>query len=578
MFEEIVFTERTYVKDLEIMISNFFRPLLAESTRSGGSFVTHAQVKTIFQSIEMVCAYNNVLLEDLEAALTAYHPNYLIGPIFTKFAPFLKTYNSYVSGYSDAVQTIQELSKTSPEFTAWLDRAFIATKSNKVDLPSFLITPIQRIPRYQLLLNDMLKHTWDFHPDYANLKSALEIVTETATAVDRMKEAFENTQKCVAVQAQLGKNVENLVSASRRFVREGLVGELNPTSKKLSQRWYFVFNDIIIRCKPPSTTLRRKGGGNAPMFDYIDRLPMKGAVVAARGSDAQQADESGFSFMLHVAHVETLVVLPTAEERDAWLGDIQKLIESVEQAEEFYDREKTRVAANRAQGMQGAILSYYQNLSANMQCDGDAVAAASSVPGAAPAAAGSPAPAAEPEVRMRRFVGAKSTAAAVSSPIPATGSPAASPGGPAPQMRKWAMSIQRGQGGLRGSVGGSASPAPVRSTEDATSQSARTSSTDLTTSSVDVDDDGFLRESGGSAESAGKKSKKKSRRRGDVEESVSSSSTVASVSSTDPLADAPNCEEGGSAAAVDAAAPREHKSRKQSSRSSLHRKEKKDKE
>lgn len=37
-------------------------------------------------------------------------------------------------------------------------------------LPALLITPIQRIPRYKLLIKEVLQHTDDQHKDYTLLK------------------------------------------------------------------------------------------------------------------------------------------------------------------------------------------------------------------------------------------------------------------------------------------------------------------------------------------------------------------------------------------------------------------------
>jgi hypothetical protein len=37
-----------------------------------------------------------------------------------------------------------------------------------------LIVPVQRIPRYVLLLEDMVKNTWENHKDLPNLQLALE--------------------------------------------------------------------------------------------------------------------------------------------------------------------------------------------------------------------------------------------------------------------------------------------------------------------------------------------------------------------------------------------------------------------
>jgi hypothetical protein len=38
------------------------------------------------------------------------------------------------------------------------------------DLVSFLVKPVQRLPKYVLLYKDLLKHTDKDHPDYENIK------------------------------------------------------------------------------------------------------------------------------------------------------------------------------------------------------------------------------------------------------------------------------------------------------------------------------------------------------------------------------------------------------------------------
>ena len=46
-----------------------------------------------------------------------------------------------------------------------------------LDIRSFLIQPVQRVPRYRMLLEDLLKVTEEGHPDEAPLKDALEKVS-----------------------------------------------------------------------------------------------------------------------------------------------------------------------------------------------------------------------------------------------------------------------------------------------------------------------------------------------------------------------------------------------------------------
>lgn len=51
---------------------------------------------------------------------------------------------------------------------------------------AFLITPVQRIPRYKLLLQDFLKHTPDAHPDHPNLTKAFDMVAQIANYVNEV--------------------------------------------------------------------------------------------------------------------------------------------------------------------------------------------------------------------------------------------------------------------------------------------------------------------------------------------------------------------------------------------------------
>ena len=47
-------------------------------------------------------------------------------------------------------------------------------------LNALLITPVQRIPRYKMLLEDVIKNTPDCHPDKRSLKEALEQIDALA--------------------------------------------------------------------------------------------------------------------------------------------------------------------------------------------------------------------------------------------------------------------------------------------------------------------------------------------------------------------------------------------------------------
>ena len=62
------------------------------------------------------------------------------------------------------------------EFKAFMRACEHQEACHGLDLRAYLIQPVQRVPRYRLLLIELLKHTRESHPDWVDLKAALENV------------------------------------------------------------------------------------------------------------------------------------------------------------------------------------------------------------------------------------------------------------------------------------------------------------------------------------------------------------------------------------------------------------------
>lgn len=73
-------------------------------------------------------------------------------------------YTIYGNNYDTAMDALDD---------AWEKGTWLKTYvEKKVTIESLLITPIQRLPRYQLLIEDLWKHTMPDHPDFNDLAAA----------------------------------------------------------------------------------------------------------------------------------------------------------------------------------------------------------------------------------------------------------------------------------------------------------------------------------------------------------------------------------------------------------------------
>lgn len=88
-------------------------------------------------------------------------------------------YTLYASRYDAAQEEFKELMKENAAFAAYMTK-WREDQGGRT-LSDFLIQPVQRIPRYNLLLSDLLKRTESTHPDYANLQQALANMQSVAS-------------------------------------------------------------------------------------------------------------------------------------------------------------------------------------------------------------------------------------------------------------------------------------------------------------------------------------------------------------------------------------------------------------
>lgn len=89
-----------------------------------------------------------------------------------------------MNSYEHAMSVLA-LCRAKKSFDSWLKKA--ETAAGKHDIASYLIVPIQRLPRYVLLLQDLISLTEETHIDYQHLCEALTSTKQVAEYVNEQK-------------------------------------------------------------------------------------------------------------------------------------------------------------------------------------------------------------------------------------------------------------------------------------------------------------------------------------------------------------------------------------------------------
>lgn len=151
----------------------------------GTELLFASNARGTFRNIETEYEYENVAL----AHRVDDAPR--IGDIFVRIAPFFKMYAVYTTNYDTAMRLIDEWSTKSPEFAGVVQEIQRRPQSCLLTLQHHMLEPIQRLPRYELLLKSALalraRHTrYTIHDTLCSalLYSALSLVTRvTARSV-----------------------------------------------------------------------------------------------------------------------------------------------------------------------------------------------------------------------------------------------------------------------------------------------------------------------------------------------------------------------------------------------------------
>jgi len=191
---------------------------------------------------------HEILLKGLEERIGSWSPESKLGDLFIDQTDFLVRYRHYINNYNTALATLQQNMKI-PEFKAFVQAREAQPECQHSDLQTFLLGPIQRIPRYEMLLRDLLRKTDKDHADYNNIKAALNKIEDIMLYINEQK---RNSDQILKVEHKLGERVaQSLWLSNRKYIAEGTL--ITTSSRSEKERYAFLFNNLLLLCKldPP---------------------------------------------------------------------------------------------------------------------------------------------------------------------------------------------------------------------------------------------------------------------------------------------------------------------------------------
>jgi hypothetical protein len=240
VINEIISTEYLYVQRLESTVEVFISPLRNTKIIDKNDFQSQFQ---LFEDVYELHARHCKKIEKVKEVETedtfysfdsAATPSKPVNPtkidFITLFEDILANftfYSDYLVNFEPAMQRRGYLLTANRKFAEFIEKSQQESSRNLQlgggGIESLLILPVQRIPRYRLLLEQLIKFTPENHPQFDSIRLVFDRICEIAQYNNEAIRARENQQKTMEIMMAFEPRtrIDLLNDSARRFVKEG---------------------------------------------------------------------------------------------------------------------------------------------------------------------------------------------------------------------------------------------------------------------------------------------------------------------------------------------------------------------
>eukprot|EP01088_Endostelium_zonatum_P001723 TRINITY_DN1206_c0_g1_i1.p1 TRINITY_DN1206_c0_g1~~TRINITY_DN1206_c0_g1_i1.p1 ORF type:complete len:1031 (-),score=245.91 TRINITY_DN1206_c0_g1_i1:45-3137(-) len=236
---EFLNTEDKYLKALKI-IEEVYHKKLDES-----KLLSKADTTTIFSNTAQLLLIHTSLYEKLKSSASD-SDNF--GTAIGGLIPFLKIYTEYVNSYDAANSLLQSKRGSSNKLNTLLDELHDLPECNRLQLEDYLIMPIQRLPRYELLLRDILRCTVD-EGQRSNIEGLLKHVSQVNTHVNQSKGDQLKREKLKKLQTCVKQKIDLFSRPARKFIKDAELDVLYKPPDTFKTYHFFLFDDFLLQTK-----------------------------------------------------------------------------------------------------------------------------------------------------------------------------------------------------------------------------------------------------------------------------------------------------------------------------------------
>ncbi|KAB1278778.1 FERM protein; ARHGEF and pleckstrin domain-containing protein 2, partial [Camelus dromedarius] len=326
--KEILTTEQTYLKDLEV-ITVWFRSTLVQEDAMPAELM-----HLLFSSVDPIYDFHKGFLHEVEQRLALWEASASapggrgrcrIGDILRRNMLQLKALGGRFQRLAQVLEELEQASRHLKRLEA-VCREFELQKVCYLPLHAFLLKPGQRLLHYPPACCRLCARPGPATPAPPTAPTAPTApdcrgaVTEVTSELQHSLVRLENLQKLTELQRDL-VGIENLVAPDREFLREGCLHTL--TKQGLQPRMFFLFSDVLLYTS--------RGASGTSRFRMRGLLPLRGMLLIVLDPPVEERQNewpAPHCFTIYAAQKTVVVAASTQLEKEKWMQDLQAAIDA----------------------------------------------------------------------------------------------------------------------------------------------------------------------------------------------------------------------------------------------------------
>ncbi|XP_032395527.1 rho guanine nucleotide exchange factor 28 isoform X2 [Etheostoma spectabile] len=381
---ELMQTELHHLQTLHIMAEVFRRGMREEVQ------LDPEAVERVFPCLDQLLLFHHAFFAAMKerrhsSAQPQGHSNYLIQRIgdvlLQEFSDensekIKQVYGEFCSRHNEAVSFFKELQQHNKRFQNFIKQQGNNSLVRRREIPECILLVTQRITKYPVLLERILKYTQEETEEHADLSKALVQIREVIAAVDLSVSEYERRQRLQEVWNRMENRSAAKLKNGHTFRKQDMMGPgqtlkhqglllWKTATGRLKDVLALLLTDALIFLQEKDQKFTFATVDQKPPVIALQKLIVREVANEERGMFLISASAAGPE--MYEVHTSS------KEERNTWMRLIREAVESCPEEEEEYtseSEEEKRAAEARIQKinkLQENLLSQDQRICSSLE-------------------------------------------------------------------------------------------------------------------------------------------------------------------------------------------------------------------